>query len=65
MGNGLYWTNWDKPAHDHWSPSYDGLDDSDTIYGLEAHDVLWIDGAIATQDQIAALGVTFIPIAQA
>ena len=37
----------------------------DVVYGLEAHDVLWIDGAIATVDQVAALGVTFIPIAQA
>ena len=36
----------------------------DVVYGLEAHDVLWIDGAVATQDQVAALGVTFIPIVQ-
>lgn len=34
------------------------------VYGLEAHDVLWIDGSIATQAQVEALGVTFIPIAQ-
>ncbi len=37
----------------------------DVVYGLEAHDLLWIDGAIATQDQVTALGVTFIPIAAA
>ncbi len=34
----------------------------DVVYGLEPHDVLWIDGAIATQDQVAALGVTFVPM---
>ena len=36
----------------------------DVVYGLEPHDVLWIDGPIATQDQVAALGVVFIPIVQ-
>ncbi len=28
----------------------------DVVYGLGHHDVLWFDGAIATQDQVAALG---------
>ncbi len=36
----------------------------DVVYGLEDHDVLWIDGAIATRDQVAALGVTLNPLAQ-
>ncbi len=34
------------------------------VYGLEIHDVPWIYGAIATPEQVAALGVTFVPIAQ-
>ncbi len=41
-----------------------GEADGDVVYGLELHDVLWIDGAIATQAQVEALGVTFVPIAQ-
>lgn len=28
----------------------------DVVYGFESHDVLWIDGAVAAQAQLAALG---------
>ena len=39
--------------------------EGDVVYGLEDHDMLWVDGMIATKGQVAALGVTFVPIAQA
>ena len=43
-----------------------GEAEGDVVYGLEDHDVLWVDGMIATnKGQVAALGVTFVPIAQA
>ncbi|MCY4590757.1 MAG: hypothetical protein OXE86_09415 [Alphaproteobacteria bacterium] len=44
LGNGVYWTNWNNPAHDHWSRGYDGLDDGDTIFG----DGPFVDSALAT-----------------
>lgn len=47
--------------HVHFTRSGGGRD---TVCGLEDHDVLWNDGATATRGQLAALGVTFISIAQ-
>ena len=38
MGNGVYWTYYNNPAHDYWSRGYTGEDDGDTIDGGPGND---------------------------
>ena len=39
-GNGKYWTHYFNPQDNYWSRTYNGYDDSDTIYGGWGDDVI-------------------------